>query len=1063
MERRHCFNISHDHGLRKHSLIMFYLHASNRTENLLHHLGALVEADPLPPLSEQEYIIIQSQGMERMISQYMANRFTCWCNYRFFLPLTFLEVIAEKLAMDISPDSFERGVLCWRIEEKLRDLKDNVYLPLQNYLKGSQVALKRFQLARQLANLFDQYQLMRPQLLQTWKQGKVVVGNSSEQWQMHLWHRLVADAHGGRPRGELLQEIISVLNKKKKLADIPRRISVFGVHILPPLFLDYLEGLAKHTDIHFFLLSPCQNYWGDMTRRQAISKDGRRDPNYHPLLVSLGGQGRDFQEMLLNRGGFASEILSYEEPFTPDRPRLLHAVQADLLNGNMEERREGVVNDGSIRIVSCHSRERELAVLKDHLLDLLEKNDSLQLGEIVVMAPDIQEYAPFIPAHFEDIHHSIADRSITRSNKIISLFQQFLDLFSGRFGWSEVFDFLDNEEIQRKFQLNPADFESLRDWVVAAGVRWSLSAQMRKESGFSFVENSWHAGLERLLMGVMIDAEEEVAGILPYREIEGSQAAALGGLCEFIQLIEQAEADFKKEHLLCEWAELFMQYSLRLFYDTNTKDFSDLRGLLQKLAEDGDFHTGNVDLRVMAKWFSTVSRESRSASGFLKGGVTFCSMLPMRSIPFKAICVLGLNYGVFPENDRQPNYDLMKQQQMLGDRSLRADDRYQFLELLLACRQCLYLSYIGRSLDSNDPLPPSVVLNELMETLEEGYGVRNMVEQHPLHGFSSRYFTDDSPFFSYNDRDYRVALALAAESQERKEWWQGTIDDEPVVIELEDLFRFYTNPQLYFIQKCLDISLRDEESLPEDSELLELHGLQAYGVEQQLLASALEGVEASRLQRKLSESGQWPLGMVGEIIFAQKNEEIYEYAERIKKYEMGERLADPIVDITIGSYNLIGKLGNQYENGMLLSRYANFRAKDLLHGWLHHLIGERVGVSAQQTSIVAKDIELTFTVDMDFEPSLEDLLELYLRGRQSPCPLLVEPALAYCRQIFKQRARRTPLEEARKKYTDILEKGFEPSWQLLYQGLTVENVIAEDFTKLTERYFMPLWRVCHGS
>lgn len=1041
---------------------MFYLHASNKTENLLHHYGALIKADPLLPLSEQEYVLIQSQGMERMISQYMAKRFTCWCNYRFFLPVTFLEVIAEKINMDISPDSFERGVLCWRIEEKLRDIDDDVYLPLQNYLRGNQVALKRFQLARQLANIFDQYQLMRPQLLQAWRHGTAVTGSSSEHWQMHLWNRLVTDVHDGRPRGELLQEIITFLNRQDQLPGMPRRISVFGVHILPPLFLDYLKGLAIHTDIHFFLLSPCQNYWGDMTRRQAITKDGRRDPDYHPLLVSLGGQGRDFQEMLLDRGGFASEILSYEEPFMPDHPRLLHAVQADLLVGKIEKKREGVQQDGSIRVISCHSRERELAVLKDHLLDLLEKDSSLQLSEIVVMAPDIQEYAPFIPAHFEDIQHSIADRSLSRRNKVIALFQQFLDLFSGRFGWSEVLDLLDDELIQKNFHLTPADFETLRNWVIDAGVRWGISSRTRREKGFSFRENSWEEGLERLLMGVMVDEEEEVAGVLPYREIEGSQARALGGLCEFIQVIEQAEADFQSEQSLIGWAELFMQYSYLLFYDTTTKDFHEFRGLLHKLAEDGVFHTGKVDMKVMAKWFSSVSRESRSASGFLKGGVTFCSMLPMRSIPFKAICVIGLNYGEFPESDRQVNYDLMKQQPLLGDRSLRADDRYQFLEILLACRQWLYLSYIGRSLENNDPLPPSVVVTEFVEVLEAGYGASNFVEQHPLHGFSRKYFSGESPFFSYSEKDFQVALALMEEQQERKPWWHGTITVKLEIIDLNDLFRFYVHPQLYFIQQCLDISLRDEDSLPEDSELLELSGLQSYSVGQQLLDCALRGEDTSRLKRKLSESGQWPLGTPGHIFFDQKNEEISKFAEQIRTYDMGERLADLVVDITIGSYNLVGKLGNQYENGMLLSRYANIRAKDLLRGWLHHLLGERLGVSMLRTRLVMKDQEVFLTDDMDFKPSLEDLLELYHHGRQSPCPLLLEPALAYCRQTLKTRAKRTPLEEARKVYTDTLAKGYEPSWQLLYQNLAAENVIDKSFMEMTERYLMPIWRACHG-
>ena len=391
-------------------------------------MAALIEASPARSLFEKEYILIQSQGMERMISQYMAIHFTSWCNYQFLLPVTFLENIAEKLDMKITPDSFERSVLCWRIEEKLRDIGEDVYTPLQQYLVGSQVELKRFQLARQIANVFDQYQLMRPRMLQAWQHNKAVTSEAAESWQMHLWNRLLADECEGKSRGRVLQEIIAALQQADVIADMPERISIFGVHILPPLFLEYLQGLARHTDVHLFLLSPCRDYWGDINRRKRLSMVEESNPAHHPLLVSLGQQGRDFQEMLLDKVQFADEFISYEEPYDTKTPRLLHKVQSDLLAGSAPEPHKEVIADGSIRVISCHSRERELGVLRDHIIDLMEKNGELQLGDIVVMAPDIQEYAPFIPAYFDDIQHSIADRSMSRRNLCISLFQQFLDL-----------------------------------------------------------------------------------------------------------------------------------------------------------------------------------------------------------------------------------------------------------------------------------------------------------------------------------------------------------------------------------------------------------------------------------------------------------------------------------------------------------------------------------------------------------------------------------------------------------------------------------------------------------
>jgi exodeoxyribonuclease V gamma subunit len=722
---------------------MFYLHASNRTENLLQHMAALIEASPAGSLFEKEYILIQSQGMERMISQHMAMHFTSWCNYQFLLPVTFLESIAEKLDMEITPDSFERGVLCWRIEEKLRDIDEDVYRPLQQYLAGSQIELKRFQLARQIANIFDQYQLMRPEMLEAWRHNRTATGDAAELWQMHLWNRLLGDEVGGTSRGKLLRDIIEALHKPVTIPDLPARVSIFGVHILPPLFLEYLQGLSRHTEVHLFLLSPCRDYWGDVHRRRKPSTN-EESAAHHPLLISLGQQGREFQELLLDKVQFANEFVSYEEPLDTANPRLLHKLQSDLLAGRAPISEKEVPADDSIRLISCHSRERELSVLRDHIIDLMEKNRELQLGDIVVMAPDIQEYAPFIPALFEDIQHSIADRSMSRRNICVSLFQQFLDLFTGRFGWSEVFDLLQKEQIYRQFQLCSPDLDKLRHWVNSAGIRWGLSSRTRQKKGFSFAENSWQSGLERLLMGVAIDSEDEVASVLPYTDIEGSEARSLGGLCEFIRLLENAENDFGKERSVHEWSEVLQKYGRMLIAERDSRDFVELSTMLQSLGDNGTFHHGMVTFEVITRWFEYTSTQTRSTSGFLKGSLTFCSMLPMRSIPFRAICLIGLNYGEFPESDRQLTYDLMKLRPKPGDRSMRADDRYQFLEVLLAARQWLYMSYIGQSLHNNNTLPPAVVVTELLEILESGYGVKDLAEHHPLHGFNRKYFSLDS-------------------------------------------------------------------------------------------------------------------------------------------------------------------------------------------------------------------------------------------------------------------------------------------------------------------------------
>ncbi len=200
---------------------MFYLHVSNRTENLLRHMAEVIRADRQPSFFATELFLIQSQGMERMIGQSMADSFRSFCNYKFFLPLHFLGFIADRLGMGISPDGFQRQILTWRLDGLLRELAGEQYQPLNNYLSGENRQLKRFQLARRLANIFDQYQIMRPDMLEKWARGVLATSHHAEKWQMDLWRRLLAQPGGQIHRTMQFTQIIDRLNSDQDLGRLP--------------------------------------------------------------------------------------------------------------------------------------------------------------------------------------------------------------------------------------------------------------------------------------------------------------------------------------------------------------------------------------------------------------------------------------------------------------------------------------------------------------------------------------------------------------------------------------------------------------------------------------------------------------------------------------------------------------------------------------------------------------------------------------------------------------------------------------------------------------------------
>jgi exodeoxyribonuclease V gamma subunit len=1060
---------------------MFYLHVSNRTENLLRHLVEVIRVGGRDDLFATEVFLIQSQGMERMISQAMAAEFRSWCNFDYLLPFAFLADVAEKLGMPITPDSYDRKVLTWRLDALLRELDGAIYRELAQYIKGENAGLKRFQLSYRLANIFDQYQMMRPDMLGAWDAGRRATDHPSEAWQMALWQRLAPGAEGVPHRGVLLRRVIDMLCKSTDLsAVLPRRISVFGLHIMPALFLECLQGLSRHCDVHLYLLSPCRQYWGDIEGKgrsikkrlarmeQGLTSDAEAGDR-HPLLASYGRQGRDFQEMLLATVNIESEFNSFHDPGADSSPSLLRRLQSDILNDRVSAPgEEKTLPDNSLIILSCHSRLREIEVLKDHILNLLHRDPSLELRDIIVMAPDIHDYASLIPAVFDDIQHAIADRSLRRYNSVINVFLSFLELFDGRFGWIEVLDILKNEAVHPNFELFAADLDSLEHWVCAAGIRWGLSAGQRRQMDLpEFAENTWAFGLDRLLMGVAIDCDETIQGILPFTDIEGAQARALGGLCAFVALVERAGSDFGQERELADWSELLLKYAGELFGEPDREEVLALREMLLLLADTyGRFHHHPVDIRVIRAWLSQSVHESLSGAGFLRGSLTFCSMLPMRSVPFRVVCLLGINDGEFPRNDSWSTFDLMAPPRSRpGDRSARSDDRYQFLEAVLAARDTLLLSYIGRSIKSNDRIPPSVVITELLEYLQGVFGVVDLVVEHPLQPFSSRYFAgDEKRLFSFSRHYCATAARFLEKKEEAASWWSGELavsEQEP--IQVRDLLAFYADPQRWFVRTCLGIRLDVDSDLPEEREPFAVGGLDAYLIEQEIITCLLEGRDTGNILARLTAEGRWTLGAPGRVAFSMKLRELTAFADSIEDLGMGNRIADRLVDCAVGGYHLKGQLSNLHENGVLLARYTALKGKDLLAGWIHHLLLGLFPGESQCTTVIARDGVRRFGKGNEAKPDLIRLLDIYTEGCRRPSPLIVEPAFDYVRQLYAPRASIPPLVKAEGCLRERIDKGYEPEWALLFRNREPEQILDARFEDLCHEIMMPIWMRADAS
>lgn len=1051
---------------------MFILHSSNKTENLLEHLSTIIGTAPLSSPLVKEVFLIQSQGMERWLSQQLAEKFEVFAHFHFLFPSQFFSQMARNINQTLHTDVFARELMVWRFELLLRELDEPIFAMLKTYISGINPDLKRFQLATHLAQVFDQYQIMRPTLLKEWQKGKLSYFTASEKWQQALWVRLIEQTEESH-RGALWLQVITKFNEAEEGTfshQLPERISIFGLNTMPPLFMAFLQGLARHTDVHFYLLNPAQAFWADIVATKRANLEAFE--NGHPLLASLGQQGREFQQMLLDCE-FTLALDSFEDN---DEEHLsnLQQLQNDILSNLTVV--TPAVNDYSISIHSCHSRMREVEVLKDQILHILETNAETELRHIVVMAPDIQHYAPFISAVFEGIQHAVADRSLRSSNRSFDAFLKFIRLTQSRFGWQEVMDLLSQVEVYQCFGLTEAEVELISHWVKETHIRWGQSAKHKKQLNLpELSENTWQAGLERLLMGYAVGTEENFfAGILPYSEIEGGAASALGGLHDFLQLLFRASRKLATHHTLSEWASHLLTYADLLFPAEGIKEplqqaeKREMNEIFLELSESlASVHDELVPLTVILAWLETRVEEIKSSNGFLRGQLTFCSMLPMRSIPFKVIALLGMNEGEFPHINQHLTFDLLGDDFRPGDRSRRADDRYQFLEILLSARQQVIITYIGQSIRENEEIPASVIIDELLDVMQQHYQLEDIVTEHPLQSFSARYFEDSSYLMSYSTGDFSTACALQQSILKNQAWWQGEVAVEAQeIIDVQDFLHFYRHPQKYFLQQKLSIWLEGIEESENEHEPFSIEGLDNYLLNHRWIKAKLRKENLSL--DKLKAQGQWILGELGQVEFHAREQMLSQFVEKIESKQAGTPQEPIAIDVTIDGIRLIGSLGEQYSDASLIYRYSPLKGKDFMGAWLQHLITNKL--NTHTTHLISQDKYLTFLPEHIQGGELAQFIKYYRLGQRCPGAFFTDAAFAYIKQQAvlnrpkKSSSSVTPLEKATSALSESIEKSYEPELALLYKQLPeVRDLLTDEFEDYCSQLLLPAWVASQGA
>ncbi|MDF1622388.1 MAG: exodeoxyribonuclease V subunit gamma [Pseudohongiella nitratireducens] len=850
---------------------------------------------------------------------------------------------------------YDKDQLTWRIFRLLPDLlTEPTFAALKYFLADSSDGRKRFQLAGRLADLLDQYQVYRADWLSEWSAGDDQYTRretwqaipESESWQPALWRSIVNDIHGSASgvanddktidalssRAQIHQHFLNVC---KQLAEqgnrpqgLPRRIVVFGLSSLPRQSLEVLSALSAFTQVLLFVHNPCQFYWGDIIdpvqaqrwfakpfRRQAHKQQYQtsdllsQDTQYlqsNPLLASWGKQGRDYIRLLDEHDErkhyesmFHENELSIDVFEPPEESTLLGQVQSDIYH--LRSVTEAMTlaqshhSEAGLSFHLAHGKQREVEVLQDQLLSWLEADPTLKPRDILVMVPDINEFAPHIQAVFAGIDHhderyipfSISDQGQRSQSLLMQAFEMLLNIAHSRLPVTDVLDLLDVPALRQAFGLSEEDIALLNQWIEGAGVRWGFNAEHRITYGFAaeynpdtLTLNTWLFGLKRMLLGYASGSRESWQSVEPYTEVGGLGAASVGKLAHLISELEHLWQLFLQPAQVTTWVERIHQLMQTFFTVSDDADQAALNRIAKRLeqwqatSELAAFDDA-IEVSIVHDHLQDLFEQRELSQRFLSGSLNFASLMPMRAIPFRRICLLGMNDADYPRQVTYSDFDLMRDDYRPGDRSRREDDRYLFLEAMLSAREHLYISWSAYSITDNAFCPPSVLVAQLRDYLTDTRGQRLLeavTHSYPLQPFSARYFDLDSQLSTFAREWEPPEIASDAVHQpaqdESASAESSTQAQEPISIGLAELSQMMRNPAQEFFRQCLHVNFAKPDEEQSIDEPFSLSNLERWQVNQSILEQSIYRLAESatqsastlnRMMDQIQASGTLPL------------------------------------------------------------------------------------------------------------------------------------------------------------------------------------------------------------
>jgi len=1058
--------------------VTLHIHRARATDLLAEGLGELL-ATPLADPFAEEVVVVPARGVERWLTQSLSNRLghgerggdgVC-AGIRFLTPQSLIAMLLDK----DSDDPWDPDRMVWPLLDVIdRSLAerwcDTLATHLGHGFDGEEGLLRRgrrYSVARRLAGLFAGYAVQRPGLLTDWRAGRDTDGAGGDvasdlAWQPELWRRLLAGIDAPAPDVRHAETMARLRSGGDGL-DLPPRLSLFGHTRLPVTEVELLGSLGQLRDVHLWLPQVSEPLWQALVALSAAgptprSVDSSSRMVGHPLLGSLGRDARELQRGL-------SVVESLETTLVPPAPTphvsLLGWLQEDLRRNAEPDpatRRTRVLDadDRSVQVHACHGRTRQVDVLREVLVGLLQDDPTLEPRDVLVMCPDIEAFAPLVSAGFgladlpgaHDVHPGhhlrlrLADRALSSTNPLLALVASLVDLAGGRLTATEVLDLASAPPVRRRFAFEDDDLAQLALWVEQAAIRWGLDGPHRSSYGLSLSANTWESGLSRILLGVTMTGDEHryVADALPIDDVSSNDIDLVGRFTEYLDRLRRFVESAAHATTIGQWVITLTQAvdQLAAVSSRDAWQKAQLDRELARIDESAGIERGDGTPLMLADVRHLLAHRlggRPTRANFRTGTLTVATLVPMRSVPHRVVCLLGLDDGVFPRSLSVDGDDVLARSPMTGERDVRSEDRQLFLDAILAAGETLVVTYTGANEHTGAERPPAVPLGELLDALDTTASttrgsIRDQVlVKHPLQPFDARNLVPGE-LVARRPFSFDRASLEGARAARRPRTPASTLLLEPLPprssrdVALTDLQDFVAHPVRAFLRSRLDVTspLEAEESL--DAIPLTLDGLEKWRIGDRMLTDVLAGTHPADVVRAEQLRGDLPPGPLGGHALQEIVDHLKGLIAQTAQLREGEpRTVDVDVDLG-GGRRLTGTVGSVYGNRIVSVSYSSLAAKHRLRSWVDALA---LSVGHPDRSWTAHALgrrgrntahAVVGPLDHRAQEWLRDLVDLYDRGMREPLPMPVKTTCAYAEAAHLQQrsGSGSPLERAKREW-----------------------------------------------